>query len=59
MTPIMKILEKLETQSNLGTRGALTEAEYVALRAYVREADALRASLEEYVARLSVSLKAQ
>ncbi len=57
MTPIMKILEKLETQSNLGTRGALTEAEFIALRKYVREAVALRASLEEYVARLGQALK--
>ena len=55
-TQIQKILNKLETATNLARGGALDDAELDALRGYVRAAEHLRVLAEESARHLNTAV---
>lgn len=50
---IIPILEKLETATNLSLRGALSDQELEALRAYARRAERVRVEVGDAVRKLT------
>jgi hypothetical protein len=52
MSEIERIMQKLETASNLQKSGALTGPEWAQLQAYVRAAEALRVDVAVYTRQL-------